>query len=65
MIAVINSNPAIKNAGHYFQQENNNELGFTQTATNKKFCFGGKPRKQYKINGKQEIFQAVGIWFTK
>jgi len=26
---------------------------------NKKFCFSGKPGKQYKINGKQEVFQAA------
>lgn len=29
MVAIINSNPAIKNPRHYFQEENNDELRIT------------------------------------
>ena len=52
MVAIINANPAVKDSGHYFEQENNNQLGIVQTRVVKKFCFGDEPCKQYKITSK-------------
>jgi hypothetical protein len=52
MIAIINSNPTIKDPRHHFQKENDDELGLAQARTNKKFCFGCKPGKQHQVNGK-------------
>jgi hypothetical protein len=51
MVTIIDPNPPIKDPCHHFKKEYDNELGLTEAGTDKKFCFGCEPGKQYKIKG--------------
>jgi hypothetical protein len=54
-LAIVNTDPSIKNSGHYFQQKNNNELGICKSGAGEKFYFSYKPGKKNKVRRKQKI----------
>lgn len=43
--AIVNPNPPIKYSGNYFQEENNNQLGFAQLRLSEEFYFCYEPGK--------------------
>ncbi len=57
--AIIDSNPAIQNTSHYFQQENNDDLGSIQSRTVKKPDFCNQPCKKNQPYNKKKILQAA------
>lgn len=56
--AIIGTDPAIKNARHYFYQEKNDQLWLAQTRTGEEFYFGDQPGKKDKIGNEQQVFQS-------
>lgn len=56
-VAVIQSHPAIKNAGHHFYQQQDNQLGIAEANAVKKPDFGNQPGKEDEITNKQKIVQ--------
>ena len=57
-VAVIQSDPAIEDTGHYLQQEKDHQLRIIQSCLCKKADPGHQPGEQYQISGKKQVLQA-------
>ena len=57
--AIINTDPAIEDTGHYFEQENDNELRLAQARVFEEPDTRDKPGKENEINDEQEVLQAA------
>jgi hypothetical protein len=64
-IAVVDSNPSIKNTRHDLEEVKNNKLGVCKTGGFKEFYFGNQPCKENEVRSKQQMLQAFEFIRTK